>query len=69
MQPTALVHEAYLRLVGDQQFDHRGHFFGDLGYLLVIFLPADSTTGQEGPVGTYRTVAHLIGLTLGVTWP
>jgi RNA polymerase sigma factor (TIGR02999 family) len=25
--PTALVHEAYLRLVGDQQFDGRGHFF------------------------------------------
>jgi hypothetical protein len=23
--PTALVHEAYLRLVGDQQFDGRGH--------------------------------------------
>jgi RNA polymerase sigma factor (TIGR02999 family) len=27
LQPTALVHEAYLRLVGDQRFDHRGHFF------------------------------------------
>lgn len=35
LQPTALVHEAYLRLVatlgressGIQQFDHRGHFF------------------------------------------
>ena len=27
LQPTALVHEAYLRLVGDQQFEHRGHFF------------------------------------------
>jgi RNA polymerase sigma factor (TIGR02999 family) len=27
LQPTALVHEAYLRLVGDQQFDDRGHFF------------------------------------------
>lgn len=27
IQPTALVHEAYLRLVGDQRFDHRGHFF------------------------------------------
>jgi len=24
---TALVHEAYLRLVGDQQFQGRGHFF------------------------------------------
>jgi RNA polymerase sigma factor (TIGR02999 family) len=27
LDATALVHEAYLRLVGDQQFDHRGHFF------------------------------------------
>jgi RNA polymerase sigma factor (TIGR02999 family) len=30
LQPTALVHEAYLRLVGgekDQHWDHRGHFF------------------------------------------
>jgi RNA polymerase sigma factor (TIGR02999 family) len=30
LQPTALVHEAWLRLAGDpgcQQWDHRGHFF------------------------------------------
>ena len=27
LQATALVHEAYLRLVGDQHFDDRGHFF------------------------------------------
>ena len=27
LQPTALVHEAYLRLVGDQRFDGPGHFF------------------------------------------
>ena len=30
LQPTALVHEAYLRLVGDRQghaWDSRGHFF------------------------------------------
>jgi RNA polymerase sigma factor (TIGR02999 family) len=27
LNPTALVHEAYLRLVGDQQFDDRAHFF------------------------------------------
>jgi RNA polymerase sigma factor (TIGR02999 family) len=31
LQPTALVHEAYLRLVGENQSQHwnsRGHFFG-----------------------------------------
>ena len=27
LDATALVHEAYLRLVGDQQFNGRGHFF------------------------------------------
>ena len=27
LDATALVHEAYLRLVGDHQFDGRGHFF------------------------------------------
>src|SRR5262249_32087922 len=27
LNPTALVHEAYLRLLGDQRFDGRGHFF------------------------------------------
>ena len=27
LQATALVHEAYLRLIGDQKFDGSGHFF------------------------------------------
>ena len=27
LDATALIHEAYLRLVGDQRFDGRGHFF------------------------------------------
>jgi RNA polymerase sigma factor (TIGR02999 family) len=27
LEPTALVHEAYLRVIGDQRFDSRGHFF------------------------------------------
>ena len=28
LNATALVHEAYLRLIGDQRFDNRRHFFG-----------------------------------------
>src|SRR5262245_56465888 len=28
---TALVHEAYVRLLGDQQFTGRGHFFAACG--------------------------------------
>jgi len=47
----------------------RGHFRGDLGYMLVVFLPADARGGTEGPVGTYNTIAHLLGLTLIATWP
>src|SRR5688572_28102446 len=27
LQPTALVHEAWLRLVGNQKWDGRAHFF------------------------------------------
>jgi RNA polymerase sigma factor (TIGR02999 family) len=27
LEATALVHEVYLRLIGDQQFANRGHFF------------------------------------------
>jgi len=27
LEPTMLVHEAFLRLVGDQKFDGKGHFF------------------------------------------
>src|SRR5262245_66697501 len=27
LQATALVHEAYLRLLGDQKFKNSGHFF------------------------------------------
>src|SRR6476620_2581607 len=27
LDATALVHEAYVRLVGDQKFEGRGHFF------------------------------------------
>jgi len=47
----------------------RGHLHGDVGYMLVYFLPADSVSGREGPEGTYRTLAHLLGLTLRATWP
>lgn len=46
-----------------------GRFKADLGYLLVYFLPADATSGREGPEGTYHTLAHLVGLTLAVSWP
>ena len=46
----------------------RGHLRADLGYLLVYFLPADAVGGRESPEGTYRTVAHLLGLTVAASW-
>lgn len=46
-----------------------GHFRGDLGYLLVVFLPVDTAGGTEGPAGKYNTMAHLLGLTLTASWP
>lgn len=45
----------------------RGHFKGDLGYMLVHFLDATSSGGIEGPVGTYSTTAQLLGLTFSVS--
>ncbi len=47
----------------------RGRFTGDLGYMLVYVLDADSTGGREGPIGTYHTIAQLVGLTLRARWP
>jgi long-chain fatty acid transport protein len=42
-----------------------GAFKADLGYMLVMFLPADARGGTESPEGRYHTLAHLVGLTLG----
>jgi long-chain fatty acid transport protein len=47
----------------------RGRLTGDLGYMLVYFLPATATTGREGPEGTYRTLAQLLGVTIRASWP
>jgi long-chain fatty acid transport protein len=41
-----------------------GSWKGDLGYLLAYFLPTKSTSGAQGPEGTYRTVTHLIGASI-----
>jgi long-subunit fatty acid transport protein len=41
-------------------------FKADVGYMFSYFLPAKSTTGEEGPAGEYRSHVHLLGLTLGI---
>jgi long-chain fatty acid transport protein len=43
-------------------------FKADLGYLFVWLLPSDAEGGTEGPVGTYRSIAHLLGLTLAASF-
>jgi long-chain fatty acid transport protein len=43
----------------------RDWFKADVGYLLVYFFPTESTGGAEGPEGTYKTLSHLIGITVG----
>jgi long-chain fatty acid transport protein len=39
----------------------------DLAYQLLLYLPADSVTGEAGPEGTYRTTGHFLGLTVSAT--
>jgi long-chain fatty acid transport protein len=43
----------------------RSWFKADVGYLLVYFLPSEATGGVEGPEGTYHTLSHLVGITVG----
>jgi RNA polymerase sigma factor (TIGR02999 family) len=48
LQPTALVHEAYLRLVGDQRFDGREHFFAAAAEAMRRIL-VESARRKRGP--------------------
>jgi RNA polymerase sigma factor (TIGR02999 family) len=48
LQPTALVHEAYLRLVGDQHFDGRRHFFAAAAEAMRRIL-VESARRKRGP--------------------
>src|SRR5262245_10501100 len=44
---TALVHEAYLRLAGDQKFDSRKHFFAACAQAMRT--PRGSSIGTSSP--------------------
>jgi RNA polymerase sigma factor (TIGR02999 family) len=55
LDATALVHEAYLRLVGDQRFDGRGHFFAAAAEAMrriLVEAARRKATVRHG--GTYR---------------
>jgi RNA polymerase sigma factor (TIGR02999 family) len=64
LDATALVHEAYLRLVGDQQFDGRGHFFAAaadaMRRILVDHARRKQALKRGGPAGAAHVDLNLI---------
>ena len=57
LQATALVHEAYLRLVGGQLFDGRGHFFAAAGEAMRrILVESARRKGREKHGGGYTRI-------------
>jgi RNA polymerase sigma factor (TIGR02999 family) len=57
LDATALVHEAYLRLVGDQQFDSRGHFFAAAAEAMRRILVDHARTRMAAKRGAGRQVS------------
>jgi RNA polymerase sigma factor (TIGR02999 family) len=63
LQATALVHEAYLRLVGDQKFESRGHFFAAAAEAMRrVLVEAARRKGREKHGGRRRADADLDAL-------
>src|SRR5262245_50352655 len=59
LEPTALVHEAYLRLVGDQRFEGRGHFFAAAAEAMRrILVEAARKKGRLKRGGDHRRADH-----------
>ena len=56
LNATALVHEAYLRLVGDQHFDGRGHFFAAAAEAMRRILVDHARTRMAAKRGAGRRV-------------
>ena len=62
LEPTALVHEAYIRLVGDrskQNWDHRGHFFAAAAEAMRRILVDTARRKQAVRHGGERRRVHL----------
>jgi RNA polymerase sigma factor (TIGR02999 family) len=65
LQPTALVHEAYLRIVGDNdqhQWDHRGHFFAAAAEAMrrILIDNARRKQSTKHGAGRHRVVGDLV---------
>ena len=63
LQATALVHEAYLRLVGseDQHWDSRGHFFAAAAEAMRRILVENARRKKELEAWPNETPRRLIG--------
>jgi RNA polymerase sigma factor (TIGR02999 family) len=64
LEATALVHEAYLRLVGDQHFDGRGHFFAVAAEAMRRILVESARRKRSRKRGGGRKRADLDGANL-----
>jgi RNA polymerase sigma factor (TIGR02999 family) len=69
LQATALVHEAYLRLIGDQQFDGRGHFFAAAAEAMRRILVDAARRKKAGKHGGGRRRVEPPDLPAGVADP
>ena len=59
LDATALTHEPYLRLVGDQRFDGRGHFFAAAAEAMRRILLERARTKQAQKRGEGRSREEL----------
>ncbi|MFG0335209.1 MAG: ECF-type sigma factor [Maioricimonas sp. JB049] len=71
LQATALVHEAYLRLIGNRSltWDHRGHFFAAAAEAMRRILVENARRKQRLRHGGDRQRAELSEIALGIDAP
>src|SRR5512140_3553852 len=69
LQPTALVHEAWLRLVGDEgaRFDGRGHFFAAAAEAMRRILVDNARRKQRSKHGGGQRRVELDTLDVAIT--
>jgi RNA polymerase sigma-70 factor (ECF subfamily) len=65
LQPTALIHEAYLRLIDqNQNFDSRKHFYGVAAHLMRMILVDHARSRRAGKRGSGGEKVPLDGVNL-----
>lgn len=71
LQATALVHEAYIRLVGDEGagWDNRGHFFAAAAEAMRRILVENARRKKSQKRGGDRARVNLDDLTVSITGP